>query len=496
MGYTQFYEEVRQQPAKITWKDIFSEFLKKHSKEDRQYAMLAGSAADTATEEDMLVKWRKPWLFWRFLIGGVILVLVLYLIEFLLVIMSEDGISYWIIFNILFEFLPPVIIPFVLMVFFWELNVPRNISFFQLCVYFAAGGVMSLFFTVLLESVVQTEYAVFAPLTEEPAKLAAVIVCIVLFLRSKDKRLYGMTGLVIGAAIGSGFSAFESIQYAYTSGVVENFEQETLLVGLENYMTVIQIQILRMIFSLAGHTLFCAPYAAALALHSSDSRLSPKSFLNRDFIVLFLISCLVHAFNNTGIIEYFMPDLPALILKWIIETAALWTSTLYITRKCLNQVVSAGTYVPGSMDQYDRQTEISRRPESHQNKRELQGAGSSPSGAPYQERKEPVTGNLVVRCFQGDNKGMVWYSQTGGDVLLIGRHEDCAIRYLNTPGISRKHCVITKTPQGWTVQDLNSTYGTWLGSGRKLVPGEPVLLQATEYLYLGSKQNILQITRV
>ena len=74
MSYTEFYSNVQFDPSKITWKEIFSEFRHKHSKKDMEYAMLAGSSLDRTTEATMLQHWNKPWLFWRILIGGVILI--------------------------------------------------------------------------------------------------------------------------------------------------------------------------------------------------------------------------------------------------------------------------------------------------------------------------------------------------------------------------------------------------------------------------------------
>jgi pSer/pThr/pTyr-binding forkhead associated (FHA) protein len=95
-------------------------------------------------------------------------------------------------------------------------------------------------------------------------------------------------------------------------------------------------------------------------------------------------------------------------------------------------------------------------------------------------------------CVSGALKGASWRSH-GNERLIIGREDNCQLRYQGAvPGISRNHCSIQMTRQGWTVQDLNSTYGTYL-NGRKLMPGAEQALSNGDTIALGSGQNIMQI---
>lgn len=64
MANTEFYRQLESDAGKITWKDVFSEYRKKHTKADLEYALLAGASLDGATEENMLKKWKKPWVFY------------------------------------------------------------------------------------------------------------------------------------------------------------------------------------------------------------------------------------------------------------------------------------------------------------------------------------------------------------------------------------------------------------------------------------------------
>jgi serine/threonine-protein kinase len=53
------------------------------------------------------------------------------------------------------------------------------------------------------------------------------------------------------------------------------------------------------------------------------------------------------------------------------------------------------------------------------------------------------------------------FEYTRGGVILVGRDDDCAIRF-DDLGVSRRHCRITVTPSHVTVCDLDSTNGTFL----------------------------------
>ena len=45
--------------------------------------------------------------------------------------------------------------------------------------------------------------------------------------------------------------------------------------------------------------------------------------------------------------------------------------------------------------------------------------------------------------------------------VLIGRGNECDVR-LDAEAVSRRHARIYYTPEGWRVEDLGSTNGTWV----------------------------------
>lgn len=455
MANTEFYDRVRTDADKITWKDIFSEFRVKHTKKDMEYALLAGTSLDTATDLTMLQKWRKPWIFYPLLMGGAALIGMIYLLVFGCI--CVFGISYIAAINLIFIMVPPLVVPLVLMVFFWELNIPRNISIYQMLGYFFVGGMLSLFLSLVVGIATPAGSASYAAFSEEPGKLAASLFILYLFARKRKGRIYGITGLVIGAAVGAGFGGFESAQYAYN--VVDWPSVGGFYIWREAFAAIVQSEIVRGILALGGHTLFCAPYTAAAALHMKHSGFDRSVFCNKDFAITFGCSFAMHFIWNS--------DLGIGYLQYVLVIAVLWFNTLYITRKCFQQVVTAGGYHKSDKEAALKQLALRPvRAEARQ---------------------------LTIQCISGPARGAVWQPQ-GRDVLVIGRDMGCGICLSGSvAGVSRKHCSIQWTERGWTIRDLNSSYGTYVSGDGKLVPGIDRPLRSGEVFYLGGKECAFRV---
>ncbi len=106
-------------------------------------------------------------------------------------------------------------VPFATLVLFFEMNAARNVSLYQVIKLVMLGGVLSLGFSLVLFQVTGMLHlgwlgASVAALAEEPGKLLGVGGLVV------NKRRYPhiLNGLLFGAAIGTGFAAFESAGYA------------------------------------------------------------------------------------------------------------------------------------------------------------------------------------------------------------------------------------------------------------------------------------------
>ena len=467
MGNTFFYQKVKKKNSQITWKDILSESTKKHSRQELDYALSAGTSMNSATEENMLAKWHKPWVWFPVMKVGLLFVIALYALFYVTVMLtgSAAGLEFMVL------ILPPIVFPCILLIFLWELNIPKNISIYELLAYFLLGGCISFAVTNVMFLVVEGGPASYAAFREEPAKLAAVVVFLLYI--SKKKKIYGVTGLVLGAAVGAGFGGFESVVYAF---------------GMPSFEEGIQNQLLRGRFALGGHVVFCAPYGAALALGMKNSKLSGSAFLSGDFLLTFAMSTAMHYvwnsdFGITDIYLYYAKNIAVIIL--------LWLELLYIVKKCLYQVISIGKYRSGQAE--DKPPAFGGAGTSGSPAAQgTAGRVSAAAGSVY--GRTPAAEAGMVVCVGGALKGAVWKLEPGV-VIVAGRGEGCTIRFpAQAHGVSRQHCSLCFVQGSWTVKDLNSSYGTYINGNRRLAAGEEQKLRSGDVLYLGTKENAFRVT--
>lgn len=101
-------------------------------------------------------------------------------------------------------------------------------------------------------------------------------------------------------------------------------------------------------------------------------------------------------------------------------------------------------------------------------------------------------GGLYVSCLSGPLRGQVY--PVGQEGLMIGRGAECGIRFPEgSPGISGRHCQLRWQQGVLVLSDLGSTYGTFLGDGRKLPPNYPMQLVAGSRFYLANVGCLFQI---
>lgn len=496
MGNTVFYNNINEDSSKIGWKDIFSDYKKKHSKEDFDYALAAGTALNTASEEYMLQKWRKPWLFYPLLKWGIGLIVLLYVIYFGLQI-TGVGIVVPAI-GQLTIIIPPLVGPVILMILFWEMNIPRNISIYELFAIWVIGGLISIVVANILFIVLpETGYSCFdAPLAEEPAKLIAAL--LIMHFISKKKKIYGITGFVIGAAVGTGFGAFESVQYAFSNAQTVSIQytemgQAIAVVDTQMSIDVLYVQILRLLLSIGGHTMYCAPYSAEIARNAKNGKVSFESVFNIDFFSAFFVSCLLHGLWDLDIIR--IPGgLVGRYIYLIILIIIIWIQGIRILRKSLNQVVQIGASASkGAALQHG----AGEGATSFVGAQSIEKKVASPSvNTPINQSvntSQKQIAQIRIAANSGELKGQHW--QFGkNEVIIVGRDANSNLRYSSSAkGVSGRHCSIQMTQFGWTIKDLGSTYGTFLSGNKRVLPGTEVKLQNGDIVSLGGNENTLVV---
>lgn len=60
-----------------------------------------------------------------------------------------------------------------------------------------------------------------------------------------------------------------------------------------------------------------------------------------------------------------------------------------------------------------------------------------------------------------------------GDAVVVGRDDACQVAFPHDPEVSRRHAVIEQLPVGWSVRDLGSRNGTFVG-GQRLLHSRPL----------------------
>lgn len=224
--------------------ETFSEVFKKRTPDEIEDHVIVGTRATTPTLAAVDADWPKPWLFFRALAltaGAYTLFIFgwnqfhnLNLIPGLIMIGSLAG-------------------PFTLLIFFFELNVTRNISLYQVLKLMLLGGVLSLIISLFgfqMTNLSQTLGPPAAGIVEEIGKAAALLLVI-----NQTRYRWTLNGLLFGAAIGAGFAVFESAGYAFRLGVLSSNSSDVLF-------NVIQTR--GVLSILGGHVLWTALVGSAL----------------------------------------------------------------------------------------------------------------------------------------------------------------------------------------------------------------------------------------
>lgn len=295
---TDFYRKLA--VSKVSFLDIFSEVFKHHSKQDGERLMMAGNLNTASNLNEILIQWKKPWLFTRVLAFGMAII---FLLEFL---MMEGYGTYAVI---PLYFIGAFIVPLSAVILYFELNIPRNIPIYEVMIMILAGGVLSIIFTACFNRFTGPKPAYLAPLTEEPAKLLALC----LFLRKPDRR-YILNGILIGGAVGAGFAAIETTGYGFNNLVI------------------------RGLLSIGCHVLWAAIYGGALAKVLKNETFSLGHLVNKEFLKYFLECCLLHFIWNSNIFIEFGN------LKYIVLIIAGWLIFLEVINGGMKQIVSLCWY--------------------------------------------------------------------------------------------------------------------------------------------------------
>lgn len=299
--------------VEIHVKDLFSDVFKKHTQEEKDELFVCGTSKTTPKESEMITEWPHPWLFSRvFLMFAVVFAGLYFMVMKLGNTNSVPGSM----------FVGALLIPLTVMIFFWEMNVPRNVSIVDVISVFFVGGILSLVLTLLLYKVFPVEQldhigAVIVGIVEEVGKVLAVAYYI-----KKRNIKYKLNGLLLGSCVGAGFAVFETAGYAFES---------CLSGGLEIMMETL---FLRGVLAIGGHVVWAAISGVGLVVAKGDEPLKTDHLLSVKFLKFLILVITLHA----------VWDMPTLFgmetpfIKWGVLTVIALATVLVLLGSGLRQV--------------------------------------------------------------------------------------------------------------------------------------------------------------
>lgn len=292
--------------AEFKLSDLWANVFKKHTDEESEDLLISGTKRHTPRPEDIGKGWHRPWLYSR-----IFLVLAI-TFAFLFVCFQLFGNDLAIVG---LAFIGSMVMPFSLLVLFWETNIPRNISIFELVKMFFVGGVASLAMALLLFELIPVQElnvvgAILVGIIEEVGKLLPVA-----YFIYKSKSKYILNGILIGAAIGAGFAVFESAGYA--------------LFRTESVNDIVNNILLRGILAAGGHIVWAAMSGAAIMLAKGDGEFGMRIFKSGKFWKLFPVPIVLHA----------LWDMPfSTILMYVLLVVIAWVFILALIRAGMTEV--------------------------------------------------------------------------------------------------------------------------------------------------------------
>lgn len=266
-----------EKPGEWNPREMFSDVGKKRGDDEIEEYFTVGTSRTTPPLSAVDTRWPKPWVFVRVLVASLILYMGfvfawkefenVYLIPAIIMIGS-------------------VAMPFSLLIFFLEVNVPRNISLYQVIRLLFLGGLLSI--VVSLFGFKMTDLSTWlgaasAGIIEETGKGLALLLVI-----NRPKFRWTLNGLLLGATVGAGFAVFESAGYALSA-----------LLDSQSAVAMRNVIMDRGFLSLfGGHVLWTGLVGAALWRVRGDRPFSREMLMDPRFLRVFGMCVAMHMVWN------------------------------------------------------------------------------------------------------------------------------------------------------------------------------------------------------
>ena len=307
-------------------RDLLSATFHRYSRDELEQHFATGLPGFTPQLAAIESGWPKPWMFVRLFAGtGLLFVGFLFLTN---TFGNENLLPGMIL-------LGSFAVPLSTLVFFFELNTPRNVSLYLLVRCMMVGGLISLAVTLFLGPATSVLGQYVDPLltgvVEEAAKLFAVFL---VTLRLQPQRYpWILNGVLFGAAIGAGFACFESAGYAFHYLLTT---PESPVAGQWfNVPAATHVIVVRGLLAPFGHVVWTALVAGALWRVKLDRRLSARMLFHPRVARMALVVTVLHAIWDVGFLD------PPFLIKYLLLGAVAWLLAFGMLQAGLKQIKAA-----------------------------------------------------------------------------------------------------------------------------------------------------------
>ncbi len=300
-------------PEGFSLQEMFSEIFRKRSDTEIEEYFTVGVQSTTPTIENVDTNWPKPWVFFRTLVGALV-------IYFCFVMAWREFQNIYLIPGLIT--IGSFATPGAVLIFFFEVNVRKNVSLYQIIRLLLFGGILSLIFSLFLFQVtaslkLQWLGASLAGIAEEPGKLLALILVI-----NNRKYPYILNGLLFGAAIGAGFAAFESAGYA-----LERINSPNLM---------LDVIVLRGLLAPFAHVVWTAMSAGALWKVKGNNKFNFNMLVDKDFTKVFGVAIVLHMVWNSplsGVIPFYLLNIMLGFVAWKIIFGLIYEGLMQLSQE-------------------------------------------------------------------------------------------------------------------------------------------------------------------
>ncbi|MQS75334.1 PrsW family glutamic-type intramembrane protease [Companilactobacillus halodurans] len=296
--------------VKVSWKEFFGQVFKPHTEKEAEEIFSAGTEKTTPSLQEISNDKVQPWLFSRILVT---ILLAGILLSVLTTLNTGNRMGDQIAMLVVIA----IAVPMSALVLFFETNVYKNISFYRVGKIMLIGGILSLIVSIIGYHVLPNDNSLsfFSVLLIGFIEETAKVLVAAYFVRKLNVNRI-LNGLLIGAAVGTGFSAFENIQY-----MVDGYQ----LVSME---TALQ----RTLLSISDHTEWCAIATAALVIAKGTGKLTSNSFWDMRFLRFFGLVMIIHMLWDWSLFDSFTN------VRYIVLAIITWVTVFVMIHAGLNEV--------------------------------------------------------------------------------------------------------------------------------------------------------------